>query len=193
MERRSNNRHLAFFCPAYIRTKDVVRYAFLRNLSHDGASFGGVEGLNAGDEIQYHVGDLEPVTAIVKWVSGKTVGVRNVAARISDLTLSTNYPYRSVRLPTATAVTLYVGGQRCAGTLRDFSQSGACVELAVQLRPGQLVSLELGGLSVESATVKWVKGQRVGIRFARPLGQEAVSKALQRLNLHDGANALEPV
>lgn len=193
MERRSDIRHRTVFCPAFVRSQAGLDYVFLRNVSHDGASFCGSGGQVVGDHIEYCVGDLAPVEAIVKWVDGRNFGVSNISSRIEDLSLSNGFGYRSARLPLRSAITLYLRSLCLEARLRDLSQSGACIAAWVRAEPGELVSIVVGGVCIEAATVKWTRGDRIGLKFARPLDQATMCRMLGGLQGSRGFRTKEDV
>lgn len=180
-DRRTDQRHRTVFRPAYIRIGNALHFVTMRDVSHEGASFQGLGGLMIGEEVFYCVGDSEPILAQVKWLDGETFGVENVVDRIDDLTFSSKKSYRSVRLPVTALVQIYYLGCRFDGLLRNLSQTGACIDADIFFTPGELLTLQIGGVSMECAEVKWVEGTRTGIRFSQFLDRETISYALKQL------------
>lgn len=180
-ERRSDQRHRTVYRPAYVRVGEELHFVTMRNVSHDGASFIGLAGLQLGQEIFYCVGNSSPISACVKWYDGERFGVENVVERIEDLTFADSRPYRSVRLPVTALAQIYYLGCRFDGILHNLSQTGACVDANIFFTTGELLTIQIGGMAIESTEIKWVEGTRVGVKFARPLDRTAISQALEQL------------
>ena len=181
MERRNHHRHRTIYRPAYISTGTGLHYAVMRNVSSDGASFSGLEGLSSGDEIIYFVGNSGPINAVVRWSDGDLFGVQNLFAADGLTVANLNFPYRSVRIPIVTETRLYSRGSATSVTLYNFSQNGACVVCPIELKLGELVTLELVGLTIEAAEIKWIEGRQAGLKFAKALDQRTMRIALDRL------------
>lgn len=193
MERRNQHRHRTIYRPAYISTGTGLHYAVMRNVSSEGASFSGLEGLNSGDEVIYFVGNSGPINAVVRWSDGELFGVQNLFAADGLTVADLNYPYRSVRIPIVTETRLYSRGSATSVTLYNFSQSGACVVGPLELTRGELVTLELVGLTIEAAEIKWIASRQAGLKFAKALDQSTMRFALDRLQSRRAADdALSP-
>ena len=89
------------------------------------------------------------------------------------------------------AVTLSWSASSAAARLRNISSDGALVEIAEGPTPGERVKLRRAELSA-TGTVMWAVGNRVGIRFERPVrvldwlpagaqGQQRVDRTFQEL------------
>ena len=187
MERRSDLRQIKTLCPAFIKSDKGLGYAFMRDISHSGASFRGIDMCHVGDEIAYFVGDLGPTIATVKWVDGDVIGVENNSSIQSDLSLRTAHPYRTVRIPVDCAVSIYVNGFRTGAILRDISNTGACIMADRELAKGELLSMKIGRVTVEEATVKWVEDGKCGLKFKAPLDQKVVAAILAAIGSSQGA------
>lgn len=180
-EMRSEQRHRTVYRPAYIRVGDALHFVTMRNVSHDGASFLGLGSLQIEQEIFYCVGNSSPILARVKWHDGERFGVENVVERIEDLTFSDSKPYRSVRLPVTALVQIYYLGCKFDGILYNLSQTGACVDANIFFATGELVTLQIGGVTIERVEIKWVEGTKAGVKFAQSLDRTIISQALEQL------------
>lgn len=189
LDRRSTQRHRTVYRPAYIRVYDKLYFVTMRDVSPEGARFDGLAGLSIGQEIQYCVGDSEPIFGLVKWTEGKSFGVKNAVEWIENLAEASSQDYRSVRLPVMASVDIYFLGYRFEGLLRNLSQRGACVESSIFLRSGELLTLEFGGLVLEGAEVRWVEGTRAGVRFAKPLDSKTISQTLENIQCRKNGRA----
>lgn|SRR3990167_178760 len=181
MERKIHHRHRTIFRPAYLSANFGLHYVVMRNVSSDGASFSGLEGVQEGEGITYFVGNSGPVDAVVRWTNDDSFGVQNVIGG-EDLTgTGAKFPYRSVRVPFVTEARLFSRGRAASATLYNFSQGGACVASSVQLTHGELVTLELAGLAIEAAEIKWIRGRQAGVKFARSLDRQTMQMLLDQL------------
>lgn len=193
MERRTHHRHRTIFRPAYLSTSSGLHYVVMRNVSSDGASFSGLEGLQEGDGVTYFVGTSGPVDAFVRWTKDDTFGVQNVIGAEDLIGTGAKFPYRSVRVPFVTEARLFSRGWAASATLYNFSQGGACVASSVQLTHGELVTLELAGLAIEAAEIKWIEGRQAGVKFARSLDRQTMQMMLDQLQcrpVSDGSRDL---
>lgn len=181
MERRTHLRHRTIFRPAYLSTDSGLHYVVMRNVSSDGASFSGLEGLQEGEWITYFVGTSGPVDAVVRWTKDDKFGVQNVVEVENLAGSGSNFPYRSVRIPFVAEIRLYSCGWRTSATLYNFSQGGACVASSAHLARGELVTLELAGLVIEAAETKWIKGRQAGVKFAKSLDRQTMQMTLDQL------------
>ena len=85
----------------------------------------------------------------------------------------------AVRYPARTAAMLhYVGSQPRRVVVSDLSTCGFRIELAVALRPGRLVALEIDGLAPIDAYVVWQEGDQVGCKFLNDIHPALVQAAL---------------
>ncbi|MFN3946038.1 MAG: EAL domain-containing protein [Allosphingosinicella sp.] len=62
-------------------------------------------------------------------------------------------------------LSVFVGGRRLTGLVRNVSATGALIELDQELSAGLVVKIELPGYEILEAEVRWVRGKRAGVRF----------------------------
>ena len=58
----------------------------------------------------------------------------------------------------------------------NLSKRGLCVSNASELQAGEVVSVSIGLVEGVQAEVVWVRGDLAGLRFAKPIDQEAARK-----------------
>lgn len=193
MERRIHLRHRTIFRPAYLSTSSGLHYVVMRNISADGASFSGLEGLLEGEIVTYFVGSSGPVDAWVRWTKDDTFGVQNVIGGEDLVGMRPEFPYRSVRIPLVAEIRLYSRGSAASATLYNFSQGGACVASSIALSRGELVTLEIAGRAIEAAEIKWTEGRQAGVKFASSLDRLTMRKTLDRLQSRPRSDEDRPV
>lgn len=181
MDRRSEERARKVFRAAYVRSDGLVHFAYLRNISHSGASFSGISSMKVGDLVSYCYEGPNLVDGVVRWTNGDQFGVENMVAGNSSQTDRNPYPYRSVRLPISYPVSIFIRGELYETSLYNLSISGACIANPGTLSKGMLLSVDIGNQLFPESTVKWVDSDRAGIRFARRLADTEISALTSRL------------
>lgn len=179
-ERRAEGRKVTFFKAAYIEHDGKLDFVTLRNVSPKGVCFAGHAEVKIGDRITFCFGNEEPREGTVAWTKGIQFGVKVEGDDLGDLMHLEQYQPRAVRLPVQGEARLYVDGSRHECLVRNLSLKGACISTAAQVRPGQLLSLEVGGQSFELATVKWVQNDKAGVLFAAPIPPASFRTLLAR-------------
>jgi len=180
-ERRAESRKSTFFKAAYIEHDGVLQFVTLKNVSESGVCFAGVSTLKTGDRLTFCFGSDEPREGVVAWTKGSLFGVKVSEGELNDLNRLNTHPARAVRLPIEGEATLYIDGTKGDCLVHNLSLKGACISTATPLRPGQLLSLEVAGQSFELATVKWVREDKIGVRFASPISTVAFQSLLSRV------------
>jgi len=192
-ERRSEKRSIATFKSAYIEHNDRLRYVTLRDISTSGVCFSGLDNtLTEGDDIKFTIDDTGPRHGSVIWVKDDKFGVKSHEGNEFEAPRMVFRRPRSVRLPLSGEAKVFAGSQSLRTLLHNLSLRGTCVTNERNLRPGQLVSLEVGGNCFELATVKWVVEDRAGICFAQPLQALQFNHLLDRLQSANGIEAVNP-
>lgn len=169
------------FKAAYIEHHEKLSFVTLRDISSSGVCFSGGNDVKVGDTVRYCIDDVQQGIGRVTWVEGGRFGV----AALEGQSHAPQQPFyirpRSVRLPLSCEVQLHAGSQNIPSILHNLSLRGTCVTNPGGLYQGQLISLEIAGECFELATVRWVKNDRVGICFARPLSAPALNALLDTL------------
>ncbi len=179
-DRRQAQRSIATFKSAYVLNSAGIHFVTLRNISETGICFDACPGVSVGDEITFSYDSEGPKSGTVRWVADGRFGV---SASIGQLPGScpSRRPLRSVRLPMSLKAELFVEGRREQVAIHNLSLRGTCIDSVPGLRPGQLVSIEIGGRSFELATVRWQAAHRAGICFAKPVAPHEFRALVERL------------
>lgn len=167
-DRRASSRPSTRFQPACIKIDGVAAIALMRDLTFDGAGFESDLDLSEGQPISYRWGSHDFRSGTVMWCSNGRFGVRNTGNAPSNFSDS-DFPYRSVRVPTSLPVTVYANSSRHEGEILNVAHRGLCVLLAQKIARGSLASLKIGRHVLEGATFKWSEGAANGIALAQPL------------------------
>lgn len=193
MDRREGKRLRTIYWPALVERAGKLSFVIMRNVSHEGASFVGASGLSCGDHITYKVANSEKIAAKVVWSEDDRIGVQNQSL-VEDLSFSVDKPYRSVRLPIEVPVSFFRMGSQHKASLKNISQRGACLEHHLTLSPGEYLTLKVGGIAIEKATVVWASDGKMGLRFPQALNPQTFRKALELLQSDSQAHTLsEPI
>jgi hypothetical protein len=79
---------------------------------------------------------------------------------------------RATRHPLIWSGTLHLDNQSTTVRVRNISSEGALIECTESLSPGSEPVLQLNDEAALSATVQWVVGAQVGLRFHRPFDMQ---------------------
>lgn len=167
--RRENDRHLRVYKPALIECDGLGVVGILRDVSSKGAGFE-VEGehFKVGQAIDYRWGDRPDISGRIVWADAGRIGVLN--DEIDADYEAALKRYRSVRLPFSAPANIYVDGMRLAAETLNFAQRGVCALVAGEIRQGALATIEIGRRCFQSATAKWIDGERVGFALRDTMG-----------------------
>ena len=180
LERRQEPRARSIFKSAYVRAKGVLQFVTLRNISDYGVCIDAYPGVSQGDEIEVFIDSAGPKKGSVRWIKDGLCGVVT-ADNDAEGTTPQVLPPRPIRLPLSVEVTAHVAGRREQATLHNISIRGACINSASRFEQGQLISLEILDLCFELASVRWVKDQLFGLRFAKPIHPAAFRELVAKI------------
>jgi hypothetical protein len=191
LERRHQTRARTVFKSAYVRNHAGLHFVTLRNISDSGVCFDAFSGAAEGDEIEFCIDSTGARKGEVRWVKGGLCGIVT-HGEVQENFDPRYFPPRSVRLPLLVAVQLYVEGTGEKALLRNISIRGACISSRSKLTPGQLVSLGICGFHFELATVRWVKQDLFGLRFADPIHPGLFRELVAKVQERSDVGSIEP-
>ncbi|AWW74699.1 hypothetical protein CD351_09720 [Erythrobacter sp. KY5] len=166
-ERRANRRFLAAFRPACLIINNRIHLGMIRNMSDMGVMVQCDQPLKKGDRVAYFWDEAKIVRARVAWSDGNRHGLDNDdQARVFDPSFS----YRSVRIPCSMHAKVWAAGNCHVVRVINLSMGGMRIE-GLELRPGTLLTIEVGGLEIYNASTKWADGRVAGIHFSKRLTQ----------------------
>lgn len=180
MERRLEGRTGNVYRPALITSGSGRAFVTQKNVSESGACFRGDVPVQVGDTIEYSFNGMEDIRAIVRWCEGDLFGVEHLESEQLQGAASVSHPFRPLRVPLEHFAKISCAEWMAFSSVKNISQSGACLTKPAELKVGTLITVELMGLIFEAATVKWVKGERCGIKFARRLSASELNEILIR-------------
>ena len=178
-ERRQDYRpHLAYR-PCCVSSRGQVFLGLIKNQSDRGAMIEivdqtDVSNLFAVDEtIAYFWDSTTRVRAKIIWREGNRIGCENEQAVSAFLN---EYPYRSVRMPCATAARFWFGDYCHVAPVENISMGGLCVRGLPDLPIGARLTIAIGKLEICNATVRWRDDRRTGIGFEMKLKKSDLSQ-----------------
>ncbi len=166
--RRNTERARTVFLPAYVERENRMDMAIMRDRSSGGARFSARAPFRVGEQVRYETGDGVTAHGIVKWCREKAFGVENTRS-CTRLKNCESYGYRSIRIPFSFPVDLTAADLNSAAKLLNISLLGGCIETDQKLKVGKLLNLECFGAVFEAATVKWISGDKVGLKWGRAM------------------------
>lgn len=97
-----------------------------------------------------------------------------------SLKIPVRYPPRQPRLAVAIDATLYLAGDEAATVwIRNISAEGAMGSCDAVVETGQWVGVDIPGVGVIPANVRWCEHGEIGLQFRRPLDLERVAGIAQ--------------
>ncbi|WP_448662274.1 PilZ domain-containing protein [Sphingomonas sp. CJ20] len=170
-DRRADDRDtLRVFRSAILRWDALESLCLIRNLSPGGMMAKVPVALPPGKPVTVEMRSGHVIEGEVVWSQDNRIGV-HFATRI-DVPDVLNGPHcvashwvqRMPRVHVPCGASVLIGYDRSPATLLDVSQGGAKVE-AEGLRPGQPVTLMVGGMDARPGCVVWARRGRAGIAF----------------------------
>lgn len=93
-----------------------------------------------------------------------------------SLKIPARYPPRNPRLAVSIEAALYLRGDEAATmSIRNISAEGAMGWCEAAVEPGEWVGVEIPGVGVIPANVRWCERGEIGLRFRRPLDLERLA------------------
>jgi hypothetical protein len=96
-----------------------------------------------------------------------------------SLKIPARYPPRNPRTAVTIEAALFLNGDSSARlVVRNLSREGLMGCTDADLEPGTWIGIELPGIGVVPANVRWCERGEAGLRFRRPLDPERFALAL---------------
>lgn len=99
---------------------------------------------------------------------------------------------RPPRDPLSCSATIVANNRFYRATLLNISRAGCRARVRGNLQPDQGVQIALEAFHSLSGTVRWSKGEEVGIQFTRPLSDFILAKWQRELERGDHRQPLVP-
>lgn len=188
-ERRQNERHVTIFKVAKVVRQSGEELCVLRNLSTQGAKADVAEPYYRNEEVIVKLRLGEPIRARVVWVSGRSIGMV-FCEHIDPQIVLANICADEKRL-SGPRVNILAEGNIVLGhdtheiLLENLSQKGARILGGSKLLPGTDLSLELEGLGIIPAVVRWTDLGISGLAFNTVLPVWDMMRWIKTCSRHD--------
>ncbi len=175
-DRRADARTTTLFQVARLVTQhDAQHLCLIRNIGPGGMMLELYAPLEPGVRVRVEPKVCDPITGVVRWAEARQAGIAfdepiDVHAYLhSHTVLLPDQLPRCPRVTTALRARLRIGPVWHLVPMIDLSQGGAKVETDLPVELGQGVEIDIDGIGVLGAHVRWVRGERVGLVFTCPL------------------------
>lgn len=178
-DRREDYRPYLAYRPCCVSSGGQVYLGLIKNQSANGAMIELVDQTNVSNlfaldqTVAYFWNSETRVSAKVVWREGNRIGLAN--ERSVDPFANTK-PFRSLRLPSATAAKFWIGNSCHVAPIENISMGGLCVRSLPDLPIGALLTVVLGKFEICNSAVRWKEGRRTGIRFQTKLNQQDLAQ-----------------
>ena len=168
-DRRRNERHVTILKISKVVRKCGEELCVLRNLSTQGAKADVAEPYHVDEEVLLNLRLGEVIRARVAWVSAKSIGLvfyqpielETVLANLCAEEQRVSGP----RVNTLAEATIMLGSDRHEILIENLSQKGARILGGFKLQNGSALSLELEGIGLIPAVVRWSDMSIAGLSF----------------------------
>ena len=141
-------------------------------------------GLSGTTDIELEVGQtvfvsLDEFThcfGTIRWINQKRFGVKfsNPLEALpessqTDTGYMPDHQERMLRVAASFQATISLCEPPCAARVRNVSKSGMMIETDLQLSTDQCLIVSLSDRKILPANVRWVEGERVGVKLANPV------------------------
>ncbi|MCR5869371.1 MULTISPECIES: PilZ domain-containing protein [unclassified Sphingomonas] len=175
-DRRSDARITTLFQVARLLTGDGAQHlCLIRNIGPGGMMLEIYAPIEPGLRVRVEPKVCDPITGVVRWAEARQAGIAfndpidvHTYLHSHNVLLPDQLP-RCPRVTTAMRARLRIGAVWHLVPLIDLSQGGAKVETDLPVELGQGVEIDIEGIGVLGAHVRWVRGERVGLVFTCPL------------------------
>jgi hypothetical protein len=175
-DRRADARTTTLFQVARLLTEDGAQHlCLIRNIGPGGMMLEIYAPLEPGVRVRVEPKVCDPITGVVRWAQAGQAGIMFDAPVDVHSYLHTHHVLlpdqlpRCPRVTTATRARLRIGAVWHLVPLVDLSQGGVKVETDLPVELGQGVEIDIDGIGVLGAHVRWVRGERLGLVFTCPL------------------------
>jgi hypothetical protein len=188
-ERRTSRRAATIFTIGKIAIAGRARPCIVRDISEGGMRVQLPNPPVVGTAVDVEMRGLEPRRAQIRWIRDDSVGLAfETPCTIEEIfgarTSRDGQVARQPRFDIEHAADLDFGGTKRPVTIIDLSIGGAKLAISARLPKGTHACLHLGlGIERDSlaGTICWMRDGTCGIRFARPLGHQALADMLNRM------------
>jgi hypothetical protein len=188
-ERRTSRRAATIFTIGKIAVAGRARPCIVRDISEGGMRVQLPNPPAIGTAVDVEMRGLEPRRAHVRWIRDDSVGLAfetpcTVEEIFGARTSRDGKVARQPRFDIEHTAHLDLGGAKRSVTIIDLSIGGAKLAISARLPKGTHACLHLGlGIERDSlaGTICWMRDGTCGIRFARPLGHQALADMLNRM------------
>lgn len=174
-DQRQQSRTTTVYKPVLVETSDVAAFCLLRNISSSGMMAKSYVEFAEGSSIKVTFGCDFLVEGKVVWSREGRIGIQfdstiDVSQLLQQLSigLPSGLKRRPPRLQIRTLAHVSLAGRRVPVELIDISQNGVKVN-APYLQPEDEVAIELRGMAMKKATVRWTHTGIAGLKFHVPL------------------------
>ena len=162
-DQRQIERGRATLLPVLAICKDERQIVLMTDYSQHGCGFRGQMQAQPGNTVSLLLGTDHEWQGTVSWNNGRQFGVAH--HRDLAFALPATSGYRSVRSPMHIPCTVYAGGYSTEAIVENISLRGLGLRSNIAPGLGTLVSVVIGRTAFETATVRWVSGDRFGVRL----------------------------
>lgn len=182
-DRRADHRTTTLFQVARLITADGAQHlCLIRNIGPGGMMVELYAPLEPGMRVRIEPKLCDPLDGAVRWVQERRAGIAfddpidvHTYLHVHTALLPDQLP-RCPRVMTRLRVRLRIGAVWHLVPLIDLSQGGAKVETDLPIALGHAVEIDIAGIGALGAHVRWVRGERLGLVFARPLPLAEVAR-----------------
>ncbi len=175
-DRRADVRTTTLFQVARLLTDDGAQHlCLIRNIGPGGMMLEIYAPLEPGLRVRVEPKVCDPIAGTVCWSQARQAGIAfddpidvHAYLHTHNVLLPDQLP-RCPRVTTAMRSRLRIGAVWHLVPLIDLSQGGAKVETDLPVELGQGVEIDIDGIGVLGAHIRWVRGERIGLVFTCPL------------------------
>ena len=172
-DRRQNERHVTILKVSKVVRKCGEELCVLRNLSTQGAKADVAEPYQVDEEVLLNLRLGEVISARVAWVSARSIGlVFNQPIELETVLANLCTEEQRVsgpRVNTLAEATIMLGSDRHKILIENLSQKGARILSGFKLQSGSALSLDLDGIGLIPAVVRWSDMSIAGLSFNQVL------------------------
>lgn len=170
-ERRLTERQTMVLRVGVLVDGKCAAFCLVTNISRDGVRVKFFSPLNRYSQVQLTVGDDDPITGQVAWVSGQDAGIKFAQTLDTQRLLRATQKgaatkrRSSPRVDVIARAILRTHGQVFASELSNISSTGAQLRTSAHLGEGRSASLVLPDMPSIPAFVRWCEGGKIGLAF----------------------------
>lgn len=174
-DQREQARTTTVYRPILVETSDIAAFCLLRNISTSGMMAKSYVDFAEETAIEVTFGCDFSAEGRVVWSRNRQIGIQfdnavDVPQLLERLSHGGDFglPKRAPRLQMRSAAHVSLDGRQVPVELLDISQNGVKVRTPY-LKPLDEVTIELQGMALKWAVVRWTQAGIAGLRFLVPL------------------------